>query len=374
VKRLLAALLVATGAAQADPYRLQPGDVLELVVVAPPLREHAPVDIDGNITLPIAGTLAAEGRSLADLTAEARERLAAAPLPPMAAGETLPARIWPAAVSLHLRHYRPVYVGGDVRAGGAFPFTPGLTARRAVLLAGRPPDGEIRRLELEGALAQLGTRRTAAAHRLERLRRELDPDPHGAPPLPPTERAILAERRQQDHAAAAYFDRAIGHTRAQIADLTAQLANETEGMAGDREDFARIEDLRAAGTATALRLTDARRALLFSTTRQLQTATELARTTRELGSVEYEELRRTLDLRLEAVSGVAAATQLVAELDAQIAAARRQLAWLGTPEAAEDIAITASDGTVITLGPAEDHPLRPGDLVTVSREAIPPTD
>ena len=242
----------------------------------------------------------------------------------MTAGETLPARIWPATVSLSLRQYRPVYVGGAVRAGGAFPFLPGLTARQAVLLAGgagRMPDAALRRLELEATLAPLEARRVAAADRLERLRQELDPDRRGPARLPETERAILAERRGQDVAAAAHFARAIRHTQAQMDDLAAQLANETEGMAGDRLDFERIEEMREAGTATALRLSDARRALLFSTTRQLQTATELARTTRELGSVEYEELRRTLDLRLEAVSGVAAATQLVAELDAQIAAA-----------------------------------------------------
>ena len=124
--------------------------------------------------------------------------------------------------------------------------------------------------------------------------------------------------------------------------------------------------MRAAGTATALRLTDARRALLFSTTRQLQTATELARTTRELGSVEYEELRRTLDLRLEALTAAAAATQLLAELDARIADTRRQLAWLGAADAPPAVSVTTGDGTTTILAAGEDRPLLPGDLVTVS--------
>ena len=358
--------LLAAAPATAGEYRLQQGDVLELVILAPPMREALPVDLDGNVTLPVAGALPAEGRTLAEVAARARERLAAAALPP-APGGALPARIWPAAVSLRLLSYRPVYVGGEVRSPGAFPFAPGLTARRAVLLAGgsgRMPDAGLRRLEIEALLAQLSAQRAAAAGRLARLRQELDPLAAGR--LPEAEGAILAQRRAQDASAAAHFATAIRHTRAQIADLTAQLAGETEGAAADREDFEHIGDMREAGTATALRLTDARRALLFSTTRQLQTATELARTTRELGSVEYEELRRTLDLRLEALTAAAAATQLLAELDARIAATRRQLVWLGATGAPPAVSVTAGDGTTTILAAGEDRPLLPGDLVTVS--------
>ena len=235
------------------------------------------------------------------------------------------------------------------------------------------PDAGLRRLELEGALAQLGAQRAAAAARLARLRQELDPGDAG--PLPEPERAILAQRREQDASAAAHFATAIRHTRAQIAELTAQLATETEGMAADRADFERIEDMRKAGTATALRLTDARRALLFSTTRQLETATELARTTRELGSIEYEELRRTLDLRLEALTEAADAAQLLAELDAEIAATHRQLAWLGATDASlPTLTVTASDGTTSSLAADEDRPLRPGDLVTVILAPEPRTN
>ena len=72
MKRLLVAVVLAAGPALADDYRLQAGDVLELTVVAPPLREQMMVDIDGNVTLPIVGALAAEGRSLAEVAAEAR--------------------------------------------------------------------------------------------------------------------------------------------------------------------------------------------------------------------------------------------------------------------------------------------------------------
>jgi protein involved in polysaccharide export with SLBB domain len=374
IPRAALLVLLAAAPAVADDYRLQQGDVLELVVLAPPIREALPVDLDGNITLPLAGPIAAEGRTLAEAAAHARERLAAA-APPALTGQALAAPIWPSAVSLSLKSYRPVYVGGEVRAAGAFPFAPGLTARRAVVLAGGPgrsPDAGLRRLELEGALARLEAQRAGAAARLARLRLELEPE--AALPLPDPERAILAQRREQDATATAHFAAAIRHTRAQIDELTARLATETEGMAADRADFERIEDMRQAGTATALRLSDSRRALLFSTTRQLETATEFARTTRELGSVQYEELRRTLDLRLEALTDAAATTRLLTELDAEIAAARRQLAWIGAPDPKPAITITASDGAIARLAPDEDRALRPGDLVTVSLASEQPTD
>ncbi|HET9069666.1 MAG TPA: polysaccharide biosynthesis/export family protein [Amaricoccus sp.] len=374
----LLALLIAAAPAAAGEYRLQPGDVIELVVVSPPIREALAVDLDGRVTLPLAGPVAAEGRTLAELTAEARKRLAAATLPP-GPGEAIPTPIWPDAVSLTVRSYRPVWVGGEVRAPGAFPFAPGLTARRSILLAGGPgllPDGGLRRLELEGALAGLEVRRAATAARLARLRAEIDaaspelPEPE----LPEPERAILLHRRTEDASAEAYFAAAIRHTRAQIAELSARLAAETEGVAADRADFDRIEEMREAGTATALRLSDTRRALLFSTTRQLETATELARATRDLGSVEYEALRRSLDRRLDTLIEAADAARLLGELDAGIAASRRQIARLGGAGLAPTIVVTASGGEATTLGPGGDKALHPGDLVTVSLPADPAAD
>lgn len=372
--RTLVALLLLAGAAQAGDYRLQPGDVVGLSIISPPVREELPVDLDGNVALPFAGPVPARGRTLAELTADARARLAAIDLPP-AGGEVLPGRIWPGAVTLSLRQYRPVYVAGDVRSPGGLPFIPGLTARRALALAGgalRLPDASLRRLEIEGSLAELEASRATAAARLARLRQEVDPA--AGTSLPADEGAILDQRRAQDAAAAAHFNTAIRHTRAQIDDLTAQLATETEGMSADRADFDHIAELREAGTATTLRLTDARRALLFSTTRQLQTATELARTTRELGSVEYEELRRTLDLGLETLTETADAAGILAELDARIAAARRQLAWLDASDAPASVTVTAAEGAPETLAPNADRPLAPGDLVTLTLGGTPATE
>ena len=236
-------------------------------------RGSCRIDLDGNVTLPIVGALR-------------RRRPHASPRsPPRPATASPPPRCrpWPRARPSRRRSgpppsrsasasYRPIYVGGEVRAGGAFPFAPGLTARRAIVLAGGPgrmpatpssaaSSSKARSPSSAHSAPPPPRASTACARSSTRRRPRRCPEAERAHP-----RSGAAARTRR---AAAHFATAIRHTRAQIDELTAQLANETEGMAADRDDFERIEDMREAGTATALRLSDARRALLFSTTRQL---------------------------------------------------------------------------------------------------------
>ena len=305
--------------------------------------------------------LPAEGRRLAEVAAEARDRLAAASLPPMAPGDTLPAQISAAAVSVSLREYRPIYVGGAVRAGGASPSprphgAPRHRPRRRPRPAG---DGELQRLELAGTLA---------------------PAPGASAPPPARGSTACASsstaaRRRCRRPSAASWRSGAARTRRRPA-LRAPPIRQTRARDRRPDGAARQRDrghgrrprrLRSgsrtcasAGTATALRLSDARRALLFSTTRQLQTATELARTTRELGAVEYEELRRTMDLRLEAMTEASAAQQLATRArrpDRRHRTADGLARWPATPACV--VSITGSDGETVTLAPAEDRPLRP---------------
>jgi hypothetical protein len=72
-----------------------------------------------------------------------------------------------------------------------------------------------------------------------------------------------------------------------------------------------------------------------------------------------------MDLRLGALTEARDATQLLADLDAQIAAAESRMDYLGADLAAATISITGSDGTTVDLPPDADPPLNPGDLVTV---------
>ena len=235
------------------------------------------------------------------------------------------------------------------------------------------PDAGLRRLELEGTLAQLGAQRAAAAARLARLRQELDPGDAGAPARARTRHPRAAPRAGRDAPPptspppSATPGRRSPSSPPSSPPRPRAWPPTAPTSSASRTCAKPAPPPRSASPTPAARCSSPPPA-------SCETATELARTTRELGSVEYEELRRTLDLRLEALTEAADAARLLAELDAQIAATRRQLAWLATGDAPPTISVTASDGTTTNLAADEDRPLRPGDLVTVILAPEPRTN
>ncbi len=80
LRRLVAALLlvpIVALAAQAQEYRVQPGDVLQIEVLEDAtLNRSAIVLPDGQITLPVAGTFRVAGRSIAQVQDDLARRLA----------------------------------------------------------------------------------------------------------------------------------------------------------------------------------------------------------------------------------------------------------------------------------------------------------
>ncbi len=75
---LIAAFLTVSASAQSgEVYRLVPGDVMEVTVLEDPdLGRQVLVRPDGRISMPLAGTLMAEGRTPEQVQASIRARLA----------------------------------------------------------------------------------------------------------------------------------------------------------------------------------------------------------------------------------------------------------------------------------------------------------
>lgn len=74
----LVALTFAGVAAAQGSYRIAPGDLLQVEVLEDPsLNRSTLVLPDGSVTFPLAGTLRAAGRSIADFQAVLRDALAA---------------------------------------------------------------------------------------------------------------------------------------------------------------------------------------------------------------------------------------------------------------------------------------------------------
>ena len=127
LRRLLiagACAVLLAPAAHAEPYRLAPGDALDLSIFAQPeLSGTHRVREDGVVSLHLIGDVPVAGMTLP----EAASAIAAA------AEEVFEAR---ASVIAEMAAYRDIYVLGDVARPGAHPFTPGLTVIKALALAG----------------------------------------------------------------------------------------------------------------------------------------------------------------------------------------------------------------------------------------------
>jgi len=105
-------------------FRLGIGDRVRIEVFGEPeLTGESEVNASGNVVLPLLGDVPAKGKTLDEFTAVARQRLAQGYLKNPQA-------------SVQVLNYRPIYVQGEVRHGGEFPYKAGLSIADAVALAG----------------------------------------------------------------------------------------------------------------------------------------------------------------------------------------------------------------------------------------------
>ena len=141
----LALVLVAAPEAQAqDPYRLQPGDVVEITVIEDPnLNRRVLVGPDGRISLPLAGSVVAAGRTLADVQSSIQSALAGNFVRPPTVSASLVALGPPPLPELDEEEeieLFSVYVLGEVQRPGRYDYESDkpISALQALALAGGP--------------------------------------------------------------------------------------------------------------------------------------------------------------------------------------------------------------------------------------------
>ena len=115
-----ATLALAAASAAAEPYRLEPGDVLEFSVPAiPELNQQAMVDVDGGVTLPLFGSLPVTGLTLPEVQERVRQMLSSRTFRRTSDdGREIVSVLEPDDVSITVAEYRPVYLTGDVATPG----------------------------------------------------------------------------------------------------------------------------------------------------------------------------------------------------------------------------------------------------------------
>jgi len=106
------------------PYKIGSGDRLRVIVFGQAdLSNTYVVDQGGTISMPLIGTVSARGRTVTELKGAIASRLRGG-------------FVRNPDVSVEIDRYRPVFIMGEVNAGGQYPYVAGLTVQSAIAVAG----------------------------------------------------------------------------------------------------------------------------------------------------------------------------------------------------------------------------------------------
>jgi polysaccharide export outer membrane protein len=380
-------------------YRLAVGDVLELSAVGiPELKQRAQIAENGQVSLPLAGTLPAKGLTLAELRAKLRQILPTREFRRRTEeGREYPVILAPGDVDVGIAEYRPVYVNGDVSKPGEVVYRPGLSVRQAIALAGgydlmrlRMNNPFLEQADIKSEYSALWVEFAKEQMHIARLQAELagrsEIDRTGVQKTPvPASVAADIERitieqlaaRNTDYAKEKdYLKEAVASEDKRILILSDQLEKEKAGVEADTEELARVKELLQRGSTVVTRVVDARRSLLLSSTRQLETAAQLATVERQRQDFSRRAEKLDDQRRMEFLSELQEARAKLAGLRARLEAAGEKLVYVGMVRSQlvrgsgsePEIAIFRKNerGVAERIAAEQDSEVLPGDVVEVA--------
>lgn len=395
---VLATLLLCPITPAKAEYRLQAGDVIEIAVARlPEFKQRVRVQMDGTISYPLLGTISVVDLSPAEVQAKVQATLAAKVFRKMTPdGRESSIAIDPDEVIATIAEYRPIYVNGDVARPGEQVYRPLMTVRQAIALSGgydvtrlRMNNPILETADLRGEYESLWTEYAKEQAHVWRLKEELGQNAtfdekrlldvpiarSTAQALVDVEAEILKARQVDARAEKTFLQRGIAQADAEIQVLSQQEKTEAEGVKADIEEFERTKALHERGTLPILRVTDARRAMLLSSTRKLQTTAHLMQTKRQrddlsrqierLDGQRRSELLRELQDATLALNKIRFKLQSTGEKLQYTTLARSQLAYGSGNRPAIAIVRNGAKG-VGHLVANEEFELQPGDVVEVA--------
>jgi polysaccharide export outer membrane protein len=395
---LLVMGLVCSAASAQTQYRVAAGDVLEISIARiPELQRRVPIDIDGSISFPPLGTVVVAGLTPAEAQVKIQALLASKTFQTRTAdGRSNVVVISPEEVIATVSEYRPVYVNGDVSKPGAYAYRPLMTARQVIALAGgydtvhfRPGDPILDLADLKSERESLWIEFAKERVHAWRLQAELGESdsakqsPLAGVPLPDSqlseivkrETALLSADQTDRQREREFIQSAITQGSDQMATLSEQQQAEEQGVKSDTEELEKDLDLLKKGTVLGQRVTDARRAVLLSSTRKLQTVVQLMQLKKQQNELQrkLEQLddRRQIELLGEMqevnakLNEIRAKLQGVDEKIQYTGLLRSRLISDGTggPEIA--IVRMSANGSQRFVA-ADDAEVQPGDVVEVA--------
>ncbi|TIL46693.1 polysaccharide biosynthesis/export family protein [Mesorhizobium sp.] len=385
------AIALIPTAALAD-YKLQPGDTLEVSVPGiPDFRQRLQIGVDGKVNLALVGAVQVSGLSIQ----QAQEIIAGSLASKQYRQGTTDGReithlIQADQVFISVAEYRPIYVYGDVARPGEYIFRPGMTVRQAVAVAGGYSAAQVRianplmeaadfRSEYKALWAQFATEQA----RIWRLRTELGEEVKHVENVAVPE--ALAERLKQ--AATAHIEarlsdsekdkellrRAVEETSLQLELLSEKKKKDEEGSKADTDDYESVRTLLQKGLAPTTRLSEARRAVLMSSTQLLETIVQASNIERQRGEYVRQLNKIDSERQIAALGELQGAYMNLAQISARLEGTAQKLALTGQ---AQSSLLTAAGRPEIkvhrkreqgdeTLPGNEDLGLAPGDVVEV---------
>jgi polysaccharide export outer membrane protein len=394
---LATVLLCPITPAKAD-YRLQAGDVIEIAVARlPQLKQRVRVQIDGTISYPLLGTISVADLSPSEAQAKVQTMLAAKVFRQIAPdGRESSVAIDPDEVTATIAEYRPVYVNGDIARPGEQVYRPLMTVRQAIALSGgydvvrlRMNNPIMETADLRGEHESLWIEYAKEQARVWRLKEELGQNAGfdeksllDVPIARSTAQAVvgveaetLKARKADVQAERTFLERGIAQADAQIQVLIQQEKFEADGAKADVDEYTRTRELYEKGTLPILRVTDARRAMLLSSTRKLQTTAHLMQTRRQRDDLSRQvdrldgqrrtDMLRELQDATVALSRIRFKLQSTGEKLQYTAFARSQLAGGSGNKPSITIVRNGARG-IEQLVANEEFELQPGDVVEVA--------
>jgi polysaccharide export outer membrane protein len=390
-------LTISVTQAKAE-YRINIGDVLEIAVAGvPELRQRAAVQMDGNISLPLVGMLPVAGLPLPLIRAQIGAALASKVFRLRTPdGRENVIVIEADEITASVAEYRPIYVNGDVSKPGEYPYRPSITARQVVAVAGGYDVMHMRMnnpyLEAADLRSEYSTQWTEFAKeqaRIWRIKNELgdgsqiDPAVMKDVPIPfsaiseivNAEVEYLKTKQSDYQREKAFLQRGIREGDSQVNVLSAQQKTEEEGYQSDVEELQKVNDLFSKGSLVSPRVTDARRAVLLSSTRKLQTTAQLMEVKKQ-----QEELKRKLEKlddqrRLDLLRDLQDANVRLGEVRAKLQSVGEKLQYtamvrsqlvLGAGDNAEIAIIRKGEKGQERIIADENAELQPGDTVEIA--------
>lgn len=390
---LLAFLLILpANAARADTesYRLGSGDKLDIRAIYWDERQLAfvpwtgisgtyAVNGDGAVMLPLAGTITARGRSLAELTADLSARL-----------QDSTKLLERPSVAVDIVEYAPLFVVGDVANPGRYEALPGATAAQALALAGGAMRMDIGMADLRGMLRDTGTlaqidrdfvRNQVRAARLTAELAGADalelPDglshPDGRTALETLlreESAVFEARRRARALETENLEELKALLGTEIASLKSKRSGLETQAALARENLSNVEALRESGLARSIQIREAQRAIYELDTQDIDIQTGIFRAQQRIQEAERDILsignRLTTDATGELQQVNAAQEELA--MQRSVMGGLLRLSGSDAPLLSAEVRTLyhlMRDGTETEVAPAT--PLRAGDVIRIER-------